>query len=313
MSEHTSALLSQHLKPLEPFLKKSGVVEISINGAGGVWLETSKGWQYKEVKELTLSNLNYLAEVLATLSGQVFSDTVPILATHLPYYGFRMQALGGSLVDSGFAASIRCGAAKTFPLEGYFGHAPDPVKPTKAPEQSGVIVEGVDELYNAIKTNKNILVSGGTGTGKTTFINSVIKHIDLDTRIITIEDTKELNLPHKNCVRILKSKTGTDMAKITYKDIINACMRLRPDRLILGEIDIENTVPFLRLLNTGHSGCLSSVHAESPDQAIDALVLNAELAGLQGNIRQYALQSLDLIVHLSRDSKRNFKAEFKYL
>lgn len=311
MNENT-ALLSRHLKPLEPFLKKPGVVEISINGPGGVWMETSKGWQYKEEKELTLANLNYLAEALATISGQSFSDEVPLLATHLPFYGFRFQALGGALVDSGFAASIRCGAAKTFPLEGYFSHSPaEDIQQENEPEN--VVFEGADELYHAIKTHKNILVSGGTGTGKTTFINSVIKHIDIDTRIITIEDTKELNLPHKNSLRILKSKTGTDTAKITYKDIINACMRMRPDRLILGEIDIENTVPFLRLLNTGHSGCLSSVHAENPDQAIDALVLNAELAGLQGNIRQYAMQSLDLIVHLKRDSKRNFSAEFKYL
>lgn len=307
-----SALLSRHLKPLEPFLKKPGVVEISINGPGGVWMETSKGWQYKEEKELTLANLKFLAEALATISGQSFSDEVPLLATHLPFYGFRLQALGGALVDSGFAASIRCGAAKTFPLEGYFDHPPaEDIQ--QEDESENIVLNGAGELYQAIKTNKNILVSGGTGTGKTTFINSVIKHIDIDTRIITIEDTKELNLPHKNCVRILKSKTGTDTAKITYKDIINACMRMRPDRLILGEIDIENTVPFLRLLNTGHSGCLSSVHAESPEQAIDALVLNAELAGLQGNIRQYAMQSLDLIVHLKRDSKRNFTAEFKYL
>lgn len=312
MAENSGALLERHLNPLEPFLKKTGVVEISINGPGGVWIETAKGWQYKEVKDLTLARLNYLAQSLATLSGQSFSDEVPLLATHLPVYGFRFQALGGALVDSGFAASIRCGAAKTFPLEGYFKHPPaEAIQQIDAPES--VVLNGADELYHAIKTNKNILVSGGTGTGKTTFINSVIKHIDIDTRIITIEDTKELNLPHKNCVRILKSKTGTDTAKITYKDIINACMRLRPDRLILGEIDIENTVPFLRLLNTGHSGCLSSVHAEDPEQAIDALVLNAELAGLKGNIRQYALQSLDLIVHLRRDAQRNFTAEFKYL
>lgn len=311
MTGQTGALLARHLKPLEPYLKKAGVVEISINGPGGLWLETSKGWQYKEEKDLTLANLNYLASALATISGQAFSDEVPLLATHMPLYGYRVQALGGALVDSGFAASIRCGAAKTFPLEGYFDNPPEIVSKESGPE-SGQF-EGAEALYHAIKTNKNILVSGGTGTGKTTFINSVIKHIDLGTRIITIEDTKELNLPHQNSVRILKSKTGTDMAKITYKDIINACMRMRPDRLILGEIDIENTVPFLRLLNTGHSGCLSSVHAEDPEQAIDALVLNAELAGLKGNIRQYALQSLDLIVHLRRDSKRNFTAEFKYL
>ena len=305
-----NALLSRHLQLIDKYLRKTEVVEISINGPGGVWLETGDGWQFREEKELTLTNLTYLAEALATTSGQSFSDEVPMLATHLPGYGFRIQVLGGTLVDSGFAASIRCGTTKTYSLQSYFNQ-PTVVQSEPADMSDQII--GAAALYNAIRDCKNILVSGGTSTGKTTFINSVIKHIDLSTRIITIEDTKELNLPHKNNVRILKSKTGTSLARVTYKDIINSCMRMRPDRIILGEIDIDNTVPFLRLLNTGHSGCLSSVHAESSDQAIDALILNAELAGLKGNIKQYALQSLDLIVHLRRDANRNFSAEFKYL
>lgn len=320
MSNNSGALLERHLKPLEKHLKKAGLIELCINGAGGVWLETNKGWQYKVEPDLTLSTLNYLAEALATLSGQSFSDQTPLLSTHLPNYGYRVQALGGSLIESGFAVSIRCGSAKTFPLESYFQDMEDDddMEEEELTASDSTAIEGVDVLHEAIRQGKNVLISGGTNSGKTSFINSLIKHIDSETRIITIEDTKELNVPHSNSVRIIKSKTGTDAANISYKQIINACMRLRPDRIILGEIDIENTVPFLRLLNTGHSGCMSSVHANGVNEAIEALVLNAELAGLQGNIKQYALQSLDLIVHIKkkrkrRDNSRVFRLEYLHL
>jgi len=156
-------------------------------------------------------------------------------------------------------------------------------------------------------------VSGGTSSGKTTFFNSLITHIPQETRIIAIEDTQELRIDQPNVVRIIKSKTGTDIAKVTYEDIINSCMRMRPDRLLLGELDIGNTAPFLRLLNTGHGGSMSTLHADGPNQALEALELNARLAGLEGPVDRFARSGIDIIVHIKRESRKKFAAEVVYL
>lgn len=284
-----SVLLKTHLRPLEKYFKKN-VVEISINRPGEVYVEDTKGWSVHKDSELTLQTLNYLAEALATASGQTFSAETPLLATQIPEYGYRIQILGGSIVDSGFALSIRVGAARRFPINSYMDD------------------ESAESLIDAVRGRKNILVAGGTSSGKTTFLNSLMRYIQADHRIVVIEDAKELAVEQPNCVRLLKSKSGTDVGKVSYQDFINASMRLRPDRIIMGELDVSNTYPFLRLLNTGHAGGFSTVHADSPDEAIEAMCMNCQLSGLSGPVRDYATQSLDWIVHLSRVDRTTFKA-----
>lgn len=289
----STALLDTVIAPLEPHLKTRGLVELCINQPGEVWLETVDGWKHKKDPALTRRVLEQLGDLLATYSGQRFDETTPILATQLPGYGYRVQLLGGAMVDSGISLTIRAGTARTFPLEHYLG-----------PDDAA-------ELAEAQRAGKNVLVVGGTGTGKTTFINSLIPYIPDTQRIIVIEDTKELVVPQPNCVRLLKSKSGTDIAGITYKDIINACMRMRPDRLLVGELDIDNTSPWLRLINTGHAGTMTSLHADSPDKALNAIAQNARLAGMQGTaqeIEDYARQALHYIVHMQRDMHRNITA-----
>ena len=245
-----SALLRKHLKPFEKYFLMPGLVEICVNEPEYVYLETIDGWSHKKDSNLKKESLIFLAEALATYSGQTFNDENPLLSTAIPEYGYRIQVIGGGLVESAIALSIRVGTARKFPLESYMD-----------PSQAKMVIK-------AIKDNKNILVAGGTSSGKTTFINSIISYIDNATRIVCIEDTKELVFPQPNTVRILKSKTGTDLGNVTYRDIINSVMRFRPDRIIMGELDIENTVPFLRLLNTGHGGSLSTIHADSTSEAI---------------------------------------------
>jgi type IV secretion system protein VirB11 len=290
-----SPLLERNLEPLAGYLRTPGLIELCINKPGEVLLETADGWTRKRAPELDLKTLMHLARTLATESGQEFSDHVPMLSCFLPGYGYRVQVIAGAMTDSGFSLSIRAGAARTFPLESYMPKA------------------DAQRLEAAVRARKNILISGGTSTGKTTMLNSLLKFMDPEDRVITVEDTKELIVPNHNAVRILKSKTGTDIAAISYKDIINACMRLRPDRILMGELDVENTPPFLRLINTGHAGSMTTVHADSPREAIDAICMNAQLAGHSGPVERYATKALDIVVQLERVSRTKVRARAEYI
>lgn len=294
-----SALLNKNLEVLKPYLNKKDIVEITINKPGEIWIETiNNGWIKKNDKNLNLSKLTNLAKILATESGQDFNDETPILSLSLPYYGYRLQVVSGAAVDSGFCLSIRVSAALEIELSSWFSK------------------NEIKKIKYLVKNRKTILVSGGTGSGKTTLLNALLREIDYHDRIITLEDSKELVVHQPNHVRLLKSKTGTDIAKLSYKDFINAIMRLRPDRILLGEIDIENTYNFLRLINTGHSGSFATIHANSFDGAVAALMMNCELSGLQGNnetIKKYALEHIDVIIQVERVNRQKFTAEIKEL
>lgn len=310
-----SALLKQQIKPLEKYFKTPGLVEICINQPGEVWLETYQGWTFKKDPTLTHSQLMNFASALATNQGQKFSNQVPILATALPDQGFRIFVVAGAMVVGGFGMTCRIAQAQRFEVDGYFESSSDSGNflPEENPE---INIEGAAAIKQAVRDGKTILVAGGTSSGKTTLFNSLIQHIPDDTRLISIEDTQELRIEQPNKLQLLKSKTGTDIAKITYKDIINACMRMRPDRLLLGELDIENTVPFLRLINTGHGGSMATVHAESHKKALDAMVMNAQLDGIGGGnevIERYAKQSIDIIVHIKRLDRKKFQAKAQFL
>jgi len=292
-----SALLNQYLKPLRRYLDKPGLIELSINQPGEVWVEMQEGWQHRKDAALSEPLLHDFAAALATSSGQAFNASHPILATALPGYGYRVQIVSGQMVEGGFAMSIRAGTAKRFPLDGYMDS------------------DEAARLVQAVKDRKNVIVCGGTGSGKTTFLNSLLVHVPETERVGTIEDTRELIIDSPNRFSLLKSKSGTDLGGVTYKEIINSMMRMRPDRIIMGELDIENTVPFLRLLNTGHGGSAATLHADSPDEAVDAIVLNAQLAGLKDRdaIEKYATNALDVLVHVHQNrAERKFTAVCKW-
>ena len=294
----THILMQRTLEPLEKYLNTKGLVEVIINKPGEIILEFRDGFKYIQDKSLTIEYLEGFAQQLATSVNQKFGEYHPILSCTLPIYHYRVHIVGKAAVDSGFSMAIRVAAAEKYSLSNYFNE------------------KEVEIFENAIATKKNILIAGGTSSGKTTFLNSTLTLVPNEDRILTIEDAKELSLTQPNTVRLLKSKMGTDIAKTTYSDLINSAVRLRPDRIILGELDIENTLPFLRVLNTGHGGSMATLHADSAEKSIEALIMNITLAGAGGNetmLRSYITNALDIIVHLKRINRTTYKATLKEL
>jgi type IV secretion system protein VirB11 len=312
-------LLRQHLKTLfDRYLQRQEVVEVCVNRPGEVCIETPGGWEIKKDAALTLPALNDFLSTLATHRQQRFDDAVPFLATTIPGYEFRIQAVGGAVAAEGIAVAIRCGRARRYPIPGYFGAESFACETPADTVAEYLDNQGdADRLIEAVERGANVLIAGPTGSGKTTFLNSLLTHIPLHLRLGLVEDSRELVVDHVNHFRLLKSKTGTDIAKVTWEQIVDALMRLRPDGILFSEIDIRNTVPFLLLMNTGHKWCFATIHAnEGAPQAIRRMVLNAQLGGLAGGaalVEQYALQELDAVVFVHKVGAQTWRATVEFL
>jgi type IV secretion system protein VirB11 len=164
-----------------------------------------------------------------------------------------------------------------------------------------------DFLARAVIYKKNIIISGGTSTGKTTFTNAMIRAIPHEERLITVEDAREINLSsHPNRVHLLASKGAQGRAKVTTQDLIEACLRLRPERIIVGELRGSEAFSFLRAINTGHPGSISTLHADTPRMALEQLKMMVMQAGLgmtPTEITSYIKNVVDIIVQLKRGAK----------
>ncbi len=158
-------------------------------------------------------------------------------------------------------------------------------------------------LAEAVRERRNILISGGTSSGKTTLLNALMREIPADDRLILIEDTPELRLGHANAVGLLATKGEQGEARVKADDLLQAALRMRPDRIIVGELRGSEAYTFLRAVNTGHPGSLTTIHADSPDRAIEQLALIVLQSGTQltrQDIVHYIRSVVDLVVQLER-------------
>nr|AKN37588.1 Type II/IV secretion system ATP hydrolase TadA/VirB11/CpaF, TadA subfamily [Vibrio sp. FF_291] len=279
--------LKGYLKPLLKYLEKKDIVEICVNKEGEIALEDIKGqWHWFSDKNITRELFETLAKYLANKTTQRFGADVPSYAGTLPGYGYRLQINCGAMVQSGLAVSIRISQASKYPLTSYMSE------------------EKAEILSEMVKDGKTILVCGATGSGKTTLLNALIDHIPQDKRIITLQDTPELVVSHRNAVHLIKSKTESDIAGLKYKHFMNAITRLRPDRILLGEIDTDNVLAFLKLANIGHSGSISTIHASNPVEALNSLCTNVQMSGESNatveSIYQFAKQAIDCFITIKK-------------
>jgi type IV secretion system protein VirB11 len=306
--------LETYLLPLKQVFSEDGVNEISINRPGEAWVEKMGDTIKIKLEDFTQSRLIALSKLIAQSTEQRISEENPILSATLPA-GYRVQIVIPPACEPGtIIFSIRKQSSLKWTLDDY-----DKMGAFESTVYKEVVDQKDIELANYLKNNdtksflekaviykKNIIISGGTSTGKTTFTNAALRSIPLHERLITVEDAREVDLEHPNRVHLLSSKGGQGRAKVDTQALIEACLRLRPDRIIVGELRGAEAFSFLRAINTGHPGSISTLHADTPDMAKEQLKLMVMQAGLgiaPEQIAEYIYNVVDVIVQLKRGDK----------
>jgi type IV secretion system protein VirB11 len=300
-----SVYLDAYLAPFRPWLDRETVTELMVNRPGEIWVEDSlyPGMQRIEVAAVDDILLQRLAEQVARASHQGVNREYPLLAATLPG-GERVQLCGPPATRGHWAMSIRRHRLMDLPFEAY---ADDAVEPFAEASPVAAGADPIGYLRTAIARRQTILISGGTSTGKTTFLNTMLREIPDSERIVLIEDTAELRLPGANGVGLIAVKGELGEARVSTDDLIQAALRLRPDRIVVGELRGKEAVSFLRAINTGHPGSFSTVHANNPRGALDQIALMAMQTGIGLSRRdtvEYAASVIDVIVQLERRDGR---------
>lgn len=301
-------VLAHKLRILDPYLKLKAN-ELIFNRPKEIFVDKGDSWEIIQDERLDYEFLSDFLSQLANKRRQRFNEKYPHLSCELPspYARYRVQAQHkSSLFNSEIAICIRIPSQQNFALESF-------ILSDKVLEKGWTY----EKIRDLIRDKKNVLISGGTGSGKTSFLNSLMGEISASERVVTIEDSQELNLDH------IKNKTQMAVPKIEneiygYQDAINNAMRLRPDRLFLGEIDIRNTFTFLRVNNTGHAGNLSTLHANNPQDAIKAIITNVIIGGSLQNpdknmLMELITTAIDYIVQIARVQKTRTITDILFL
>lgn len=307
--------LDKALERLKPFLSDERVSEISVNRPGELFIERLgvNGMERVVDEHFSADWVRTLSERVAGSTNQVVNDEHPILSASLPT-GERFQCVLPPAAPDGGAISIRKQVIHDIGLEVYKNRGA--FEDTKigrrlllsaAEEDLAAMMQGdVDAmlfLRSAVRSRVSIVVSGGTSTGKTTFLNALLKEVPEEERIVTIEDTRELRPVTPNTVALLASKGDQGRAKVTPQELLEASLRMRPDRLMLGELRGAEAFSFLQAINTGHPGSLTTVHANSARSAYDRLALMVMQSGValeKQEIIDYLKEVIPVVVQLAR-------------
>lgn len=325
--EQRHHFLNRALEPLRAFLDDGQVVEISVNAPGQVYVERlgAAHMEYYETPALTAEEIVNIGERVAATTNQFINKASPLLSAALPG-GERIQVVLPPAAPLGGAISIRKQVVNDFTLEQY--------RDAGALDRVAVAVRGLNEtdrrllallergeiyafLKTAITERISILISGGTSSGKTTFLNACLKSIDDNERIITLEDTRELFPPQSNAVHLVASKGDQGTANVTIGSLLEASLRMRPDRLFVGEIRGAEAFSFLRAINTGHPGSMTTVHADTPAGAYEQLVMMVSQGGLAASFSKDELLSyiksvIPIVIQLRRDGGRRGISEISF-
>jgi type IV secretion system protein VirB11 len=308
------AALETYLLPLKNIFAEEGVNEIMINKPGEAWVEKRGDQRLEKIPEVDIDHLLGLGRLIAQSTDQSISEERPLLSATLPN-GYRVQVVFPPAVEPNTAAfAIRKGSTMHLSLDEYakMGAFENTSTSEVTDENDKILADYLKNheikefIRHAVRSKKNIIISGGTSTGKTTFTNAALGEIPEHERLITVEDAREVLLPkHQNRVHLLASKGGQGRAKVSTQDLIEACLRLRPDRIIVGELRGSEAFSFLRAINTGHPGSVSTLHADTPAMALEQLKLMVMQAGLgmpPDEIKKYIAAVVDVVVQLKRGS-----------
>ena len=291
-------LILPFLRPIEHLILDPEISEIMVNGPEQVFIERAGVVQPMCVVALTAKSLEVAVRNIARRLGDDISEEKPILDSRLPD-GSRVAAVIPPCSLQGVTLTIRKFNARHFGIKDLI--------------EIGTITEALAEtLKSAVADRQNILISGGTGTGKTTLLNILASFIPENERILIIEDTAEIQITTPNLVRFEARREQNGLPAITIRDLLKASLRHRPDRILLGEIRGAEAFDLLQLLNTGHSGTISTVHANSAHQALSrftSCVLQSNVELPYRAVKSNIAESVNLLVHVERRPGRRFVSE----
>jgi type IV secretion system protein VirB11 len=317
--------LRTYLAPLAGLLERADVTDIFINAPGEAWIETVTGAiERHSAPQLDETTLWRLARQIASLSHQGVSREHPLLSATLPD-GERVQVIAPPATRGHVAIAVRKHVVADLSLEDYEQSEAFADTRTDGRSDLAAIDAELRELLDAgrmtaflrqaVRHRKNIIVAGGTSTGKTTFLNALLKEIPRAERLILIEDAAEVQLDHPNALGLLAVRGDNGEARVTAEDLVQASLRMRPDRIILGELRGREAVSFLRAVNTGHPGSITTLHADSPRGAVEQLAMLVLQSGVnlgRAEIADYVRNAVDVFVQLSRRNGRRVISEIAF-
>lgn len=278
------------LGPLEGLMADESVADILINGYKEVFIERNGLLQKSKIRFIDNKHLMRIVQRIIAPLGRRVDEGSPMVDARLPNGG-RINIIIPPVALNGPVVSIRKFRNKALEASDLLAYGT-------------MTDEMLDFLSKAVAARCNVVISGGTGSGKTSFLNMLAQFIPEGERIITIEDAAELQLLHEHVVRLETRPAGLeDVAEVTARDLLRNSLRMRPDRIIVGEVRSGEAVETLQAMNTGHDGSMSTIHTNSPRECLHRLEMLLHFGGWQGselNLRRQIAGALDLIVHLAR-------------
>lgn len=276
--------------PLEPLLADDSISDILVNNAKQVYVERSGKLQPTDVEFRDDVHLRKIIDRIVSGVGRRIDESSPMVDARLPD-GSRVNAIIPPLALDGPSLSIR-------------KFSGDPLQLDDLVEKRSLTVEVGELMKGIVKSRLNVLISGGTGCGKTTILNILSGFIPGDERIVTIEDSAELQLRQDHVVRLETRPPNVEgKGEVTQRDLVKNCLRMRPDRIILGEIRSSEALDMLQAMNTGHDGSLTTIHANTPRDALTRVETMVAMAGLNlptKALRHYISSAIDVIVQMTR-------------
>lgn len=300
----------------------SDITELCVNSPGGYWTESRRGWEYFRDESLSYTYLRELATLIGTASGQGIDEARPLLSCTLPT-GERVQVVIPPATSSGHVIlTVRKPNPTRFSIDDYAnaGFFDDArigglqLLPHELELKQILAEREFKEFFRrAVGYRMTMLVSGGTGSGKTTFLKSLVDLVPREERLITIEDAAEMDIKHQpNHVRLFYTKGGQGVAKVTARDLMEACLRMKPDRILPAEIRDAAAFQFVQAAQSGHPGSMTSIHANSEVEAFGrlAMMLSSapEATGMSRNdINALITATIDVVVQVVKDEKKGYR------
>jgi type IV secretion system protein VirB11 len=319
--------LALTIEALRPWLADAEVMELCINRPGEAFIESRDGWRRVPLPFADFEWCGRLAKLIANSTQQRIDATAPLLSASLPT-GERVQIVMPPATSSNCVAfAIRRPSDAVWSIDelaqrGIFKRTRRASAALDDAERELTRLLSIDDYLGfmqlAVKTRKNIVVSGPTGSGKTTWTKALIREIPCDERLVTIEDAQELVLDrHPNHVRLFYSKDDQGVARVTPKQLLECCLRMKPDRILLAELRAEEAFDYLRNVNSGHPGSITSVHAASAELAFEQLVLlvkqnpgGRDLA--RADIKTLLYLLVDVVIQFGVEGHERFVKEIWY-